>query len=340
MTHRERLQRTVKGQPADFPPSIFIATSVVCQLLDIRQDQWATDPALLADSLIHFTEMSGCDGIYVTRDNLVTHQAMGGRVIFPPDDEPMGPEPVLASVSDFQRLSLPDPESAAGMSTVLTAARRAVKRSGDQTYVMANIDCGPFSTAANLRGVENFLMDIMSEEPSLLHDYLSFCTELVIAYGKQMQHTGVHGIQFGDASASLVGQNQFDTLVLPYLQKACQALHHPQCDLWVHICGKTDHILPSLSDASFDVFEVDALVPLKTARELLGEQTVLKGNLDTVFLQEANPADVYQATRQMIDSLDSREGLIVSAGCGVPRWTPLENIQAMVRACQDSPIYS
>ncbi len=332
-----RMKNAIKNQPVDFPPSIFIATSAACQLTGIKQGDWSTDPKLLSQSLIKLAQLCDSDGIYVTRDNTVTHQAMGGKVIFPEDNEPMGQQPVLSNLKDFHKLDIPDPNDAAGMKTVITAARMVKEQIQDDRYVVANIDCGPFSTAANLRGVQNFLMDISIEDPKLIHDYLRFCTELVIAYGKSMQKTGVHGIQYGDSAASLISPEMFKQYALPYEEQSIDALKSDQCDFWLHICGETGHLINLFNDlTNLRVFEIDAMVPMAKARESFRDDIALKGNLDTVFLQDANADDVYSATCQMIKSYGKETGLVVSAGCGVPRNTPLENLRAMIRACRDN----
>jgi uroporphyrinogen decarboxylase len=90
-----------------------------------------------------------------------------------------------------------------------------------------------------------------------------------------------------------------------------------------------------LKELDFHGFEVDAKVPMTTARELLGEKIAIKGNLDTTFLLRETPEAVYSATQEMIRSGNFKTGVVVSPGCGVPRMTPLENLIAMQKACED-----
>lgn len=334
MTGYERTKHTIQGKTVDYPASIFIATSVACRLAGVRQSEWSTQPEVLADTLIDFTKKCACNGIYVTRDNLVVHEAMGGKVTFPDSGDALGSEPILTELKDFSKLSIPDPNEAAGMETVIAAARRVIEEVGHQYYVMANIDCGPFSMAANLRGVQNFMMDIMTEDPKLVHDYLSFCTDLVVAYGRTMQATGVHGIQYGDSSASMLSPELFEEFALPYQRSSIDQLQQDECDFWLHICGKTNHLLPLLRELNMQVFEVDAMVPLAEVGQSL-TQCVVKGNFDTMALQESSAEQIYQATQEMITDSGIQDRLIVSAGCGVPQMTPLENLQAMTCACRD-----
>ena len=206
---------------------------------------------------------------------------------------------------------------------------------GRDFYIQANIDTGPFSLAAVLRGTQDFLVDLSTENEGDLRDFLGFCTEVVIAYGKAMIDTGVHGIQFGDATASLVSPDAYRAFVLPYQERAVDALKDRDCDLWIHICGKTDHLLHFLRGMPIQGFEVDAKVDMGRARELLGDRIALKGNLDTTFLLQADAPQVARACRRILEDSRVKTGLILSPGCGVPRMTPLENLRAMVRACEE-----
>ena len=331
----ERTRAAIRGKPVDRVPTFPILIAPACQLLGVRQREYNLDAAVLAETLLRARELCGFDGIYVSRDNWICHEALGGHLEFPDDDESFTATPLLSSLEGWTGLRVPDPERAAGTKTVLAAAREVMRRAGNEFYVQANIDTGPFSLAAVLRGTQSFLMDVATEEPEKLQGLLDFCTEVVIAYGRAMIATGVHGIQFGDATASLVSAADFERFVRPSQERVLRALAGSGSDLWIHICGKTDHLLPLLKDLPFEGFEVDAKVELNTARSLLGGRIALKGNLDTTFLLQRDPRAVYQACREILSQGDVSTGVVLSPGCGVPRFTPLENLRAMVRACED-----
>lgn len=309
-----------------------ILIAPACELTGVKQGDYSQDPAVMADTLIRARELIGADGIYVSRDNWVAYEALGGTMTFAEDDEPNGSGPLLDRVGDFRQLAVPDPEAAPGMHTVLAAARRVVAAAGNDFYIQANIDCGPFSLAAILRGTQNFMLDLVTEAEGEIHDYLEFCTRVVAAYGKAMAATGVHGVQYGDATASLISPEHYRRFVLPYQAESLRAMAAPGVDLWVHICGDTRHLLPLLRDLPFQGFELDAKVGLRETHAQLGDKA-LKGNLDTTFLLRESPEAVYEGTLGMLERGGLATGLVVSPGCGVPRMTPLENLRAMGRAC-------
>jgi uroporphyrinogen decarboxylase len=320
----------------DRPPTFPILLAPACQLVGVKQRDYNLDAGVMADTLLRARELCGFDGIYVSRDNWVYHQALGGELFFPEDDESYSTRVLLGSAGEFRKLRVPDPESAPGMRTLLEAARRVVRAAGSQYYIQANIDTGPFSLAAVLRGTQDFLLDLVSENEEVLRELLLFCSEVVVAYGRAMIRTGVHGIQFGDSTASLVSPEHYARFVLPYQERALAGLQGTACDLWIHICGRTDHLLPMLRPLPFQGFEVDAKVEMRTARELLGERIALKGNLDTTFLLTRAPEEIYRASLAILRGFPSKTGIILSPGCGVARMTPLENLRAMVRACEDA----
>ena len=61
----------------------------------------------------------------------------------------------------------------------------------------------------------------------------------------------------------------------------------------------------------------------------------LTGTLAGTLLLQNNPDEVYRATQRILKTCNLKTGIIMSPGCGVPRMTPLENLRAMFRACED-----
>lgn len=335
MNSLERVRHTMRGKAADRIPVFPILIAPACRLMGVRQRDYFLDPEVMAHTLLKARELCGFDGIYVSKDNWVYHEALGGRLVYPEDDETYSEGCILGSAAEYEKLSLPDPPNAPSMRTVIAAAKRVVSEAGRDYYIQANIDTGPFSLACVLRGAQDFIMDLYDEDEKMIAAFLDFCTEVVIIYGKAMIATGVHGIQMGDATASLLNPELFKRYALPYLEKAVRALSGLGADIWLHICGNTRHILPEIERLPIDGFEVDALVPLSEARKLIGPRIALKGNLDTSFLLQSSPEEVYEASKRLLKEYGGDSGLIFSPGCGVPKMTPLENLRAMARACED-----
>ena len=98
MTAIERTRLAMRGEPVDRLPTFPIMLATACQLPGVRQRAFNQNGRTLARTLLAARELCGCDGIYVSRDNWVCHEALGGRLTFPEDDESYATECLLGSV--------------------------------------------------------------------------------------------------------------------------------------------------------------------------------------------------------------------------------------------------
>jgi uroporphyrinogen-III decarboxylase len=75
-------------------------------------------------------------------------------------------------------------------------------------------------------------------------------------------------------------------------------------------------------------------VPISEAREKMGQNQVLLGNIDPVrVLREGSPESVAAALAECHRQAGPR--YIVGAGCEVPRDTPPKNLRALCRYAQE-----
>ena len=85
-----------------------------------------------------------------------------------------------------------------------------------------------------------------------------------------------------------------------------------------------------------DVFNFTHSTDPTRARELLGPDVVLMGNLPPLdLLVRGTPAQVREATRRLADRAAEIGPLVVSAGGGVSPGTPIENLRAMAEAVKN-----
>ena len=103
----------------------------------------------------------------------------------------------------------------------------------------------------------------------------------------------------------------------------------------MHICGKLQANLDSLPGTGADAVEIDWQVDVADAKRRIGDRLTLKGNLNTSTLVHAQPDEVYQLAKEVIAQGKPGGRFILSSGCCLGRGTPPENVDAMVRACED-----
>jgi uroporphyrinogen-III decarboxylase len=101
----------------------------------------------------------------------------------------------------------------------------------------------------------------------------------------------------------------------------------------MHICGDTSDRLEMLASTGVDGLSLDSKVDFAFARETLGENYVLMGNVDPTTPVTLGKAEtVYEHSRNVIEQSGKSGGLFLSGGCLIPEEAPVENVEAMVRA--------
>jgi uroporphyrinogen-III decarboxylase len=147
-------------------------------------------------------------------------EALGQRLTWEPDRMPDidRSNPLIRQHSDLDRLRPPDFRKKARMPFVLQVIRRCY----DLGLPVRIRFCSPFSLAANIRGIENLLIDILTA-PQFAHRLLTFLTDEVLIPWIQTQREAIHQTRSpangADAAASppIVTVEILEEFVMPYI---------------------------------------------------------------------------------------------------------------------------
>jgi len=300
-----------------------VAANHAARLEGFSTSEAVTQPDTLARVLYSAYRFYGYDLIMVFSDTMVEAEAMGAQVLIPDDDDPFLLEPPRVS-----RLEPADPEKDGRMPVILEATRRLKALLEEEAPILTSLK-GPFSLASFLRGMEKFLEDLLTA-PERAHEFLRLATETQVAYAEAIIKAG--GIPLiGDpvASGSLVSPDVFREFALPYLTKLVRAVHESGVKAGLHICGETKRLLKDMAATGADFLSIDEM-DLARARQEVGDNTVLMGNVSTNLLLEGKPEQVATAAKVCLER--GGHSLILSSSCDVPTDAPKENVQALVKA--------
>lgn len=89
----------------------------------------------------------------------------------------------------------------------------------------------------------------------------------------------------------------------------------------LHICGRTEHLIPYTSLCGAEILDVDHVTDLACILPIVGNRCILNGNIDPV-------KDVYRTMPEHTKAADGYRMLFMP-GCELPYDTPLENIRAI-----------
>jgi uroporphyrinogen decarboxylase len=282
----------------------------------------------------------GQDIIFPDSDNYYLAEGFGCVARIPEDDIPTLARPAVERLEQVFDLEVPHPERDGRMPVFLEAIERIHAQVGDEVAIRVP-GTGPFALASYLIGMEPFLIELAlvdrghdGTRREALEWMLDLTAEGLIRFGLAELRAGAHIIQCGDslASGSIISPDMYRTWVLPRHQRVFKAWKEAGAITVLHICGKNARVLELHAQTGADIVAVDHVVDLRLAKETIGNQVCLIGNLDPVeTMLRGTPAQVEQEARACLEAAAAGGGYILGTGCEVPLNTPVENLEALVR---------
>jgi len=328
MTSRERVLAHLGGRPVDRLPLMPITMMFACMQIGARYRDYCTDYRVLVEGQIRTAEAFGFDYVNTMSDPAREAADCGATVQYF-DNQPVAlveDQALLADKTKLASLKIPNPLAGRRMHNGLKALASYQERVGKDRIIEGWVE-GPIAEAADLRGINTLMMDFF-DDPAFVRDLFAFVIEMELRFAHEQIKAGADIIGVGDAAASLVGPKIYDEFVWPYEKKLVGGIHALGGKVRLHICGNTRRILEGMGRLGCDIVDLDSLAPLAEARQKMGPDTVLLGNLNPVaVLRNGDPSGVTAAIAECHRQAGPR--FIVGAGCEVPRDTPAENLRAL-----------
>lgn len=328
MNGYERVLAMIDGRPVDHLPNMPITMMFAADHIGQPYGRYASDYRVLVEGQLRTAEAFGFD--YVSSISDPAREAADcGAVIQYFDDQPPAVDEnnsLLADKTTLARLKVPDPLAGGRMLDRVRANAMFRDKVGKQLAIEGWIE-GPCAEAADLRGINRLMLDFY-DDPVFVRDLFEFVLEMGLRFAKAQVEAGVDLIGVGDAAASLVGPHVYEEFVWPYEKRLIDGLHAIDTRVRLHICGNTSRILQGMGKLGCEIVDLDFMVSMAKAREAMGPNQVLLGNIDPVkVLRNGQRASITAAIAQCHQEAGPR--YVVGAGCEVPRDTPAENVLAL-----------
>lgn len=330
MTGRERILRHLRGEDVDCLPAMPITMQFAARWIGTTYRRYVTDHRVLAEAQLRVASDFDFDHVSAISDPAREAGDLGASVVMEEDTPPAmdGARTLLADRSELSRLAVKAGICGPRMTDRLEGISLLKKLAGETKLVEGWIE-GPCAEAADLRGINQLMMDFCDDE-AFVRDLFEFVLALEVNFARLQIEAGADIIGIGDAAASLVGPRIYADVVLPYEQRMVQAVHELGAMVRLHICGNTRRILADMGKTGADIIDLDFPAPMADARLAMGPSQMLLGNVDPVrCLRDATAEEIWAGLEACHRAAGSR--YIVGAGCEVPRDTPTENVRAMVR---------
>jgi uroporphyrinogen decarboxylase len=270
------------------------------------------------------------DGVGLISDPTREAEAFGAQFDYPEESVPICTHYPVRTKEDIEALKLPDVAVARRTRDRIEGAALYREVLGDGTPVIGWIE-GPLAEACDLVGVADMLIKLISE-PDFSEMLLQKVTVTGKAFARAQVEAGCDVIGMGDAICSQISAKMYAHYVKDLHQELVAFIRELGALVKLHICGDITHLLPHIRDVHPDIVDVDWMVDMDAAYDILGPDVVRSGNLDpAVVVEQMSAGEVFRRTRDLVARERGRL-FIMSAGCEVTPLTPPENLAAMREA--------
>jgi MtaA/CmuA family methyltransferase len=288
--------------------------------------EFASDYKVLVESNIKSMEYFDTDMVSLISDPYRETAAFGAPIEFIKEGVPRCLKLMVQTFEDAKALPRPD---------VYKCDRTLDRIKGAEyfqqllkgTVPLSGWVEGPLAEACDLAGVSEMLVWLMVD-PDFSNYLLDKCLLTAKDFAKAQIEAGCDLIGIGDAICSQIDVGTYDSYIKDRHKDLISFIHQLGASVKLHICGNTTHILESYRELNADIIDLDYQVDIAHAREVLGSNVVLSGNINPVIIQNSSKEEVFQLSKNLVD-LYKDSKYILAAGCEITVNTSIENLMAM-----------
>lgn len=338
----KRLQLALRGVP-DRVPVYAQLHEFARQELSVPANEFYTNAEIITSGSLEVTERYGIDVGFVDYDVYnIEAEALGQKVIFSAEHMPDvdRASPLLTEPKDLNKIHTPDFDKAGRFPMVLEVHSLFEKLTGLPPSLQFT---APFSLAANLRGIEQLILDIYTN-PDFARDLFNTLVEEVLApwiLHQKARFPNVNSISGADATASLpiLNLQMLEQWVVPYILRLREIsesqLYVPN---WVgerylknpvEMLNLKLQVCPDFLEVQDPDVEVIGPQVIKEFAQTHDVPLIL--GVGAGFLATSNPEDVSERTRNYVE-VGGKNGRFALYLCNIGASTPRENVKAAVDA--------
>ncbi len=286
-----------------------------------------TNADAIAEATLFAQRSLNTDAAIIFSDITVPSWAMGLDLEFAP-----GPR-FKTPVRDKQalaRLKIYDPNEKCAF---LTEGIRKTRAGLPNEVSLIGFVGSPFTLAGYM--IEGYpskswveLKKVVYGDPKFLHELLAKLSDVVIEHARAQVEAGCDAIQLFDTTAGELGREELSTFAFHYAKRVLNGLKSLGVPL-IYFGRGIGHALQEVSNLGAQVVGVDWTTPLERAREHLGKDITLMGNLDPTLLFCSTEV-IGRHTENILNAVGHEPGFIFNLGHGVLQHTPVPHVQYLI----------
>jgi uroporphyrinogen decarboxylase len=283
-------------------------------------------PELAVEVTLQPVEILGVDAAILFSDILIPLEPMGMGIDFVPG--PVFDSPIR-TMDDVERLRIPEMEEAVPF---VLETIRLLRRELEGKVPLIGFGGAPFTLACYMvegKGSKDFsaVKRMMYSAPRVFAALMEKLSTMLVAYLKAQITAGAQAIQLFDTWGGILSPSDYERYALPCTQRVISSLGREVPV--IHFVKGAGAMLELVKKGGGDVLGLDWHVSLGAARDLLGAETAVQGNLDPTVLY--GPRSLIESeVKRILDENNGRPGHIFNLGHGILPDVPPENAVHMV----------
>lgn len=342
MNSIERAELALQHKLPDRPPVDLPNFLVTARMMGVTSyADFFRDGEAMAEGQLLAWRRFGHDVLTLENGTAALAEACGVQVAYPKDTAPVAKEPAIKSLDEVDKLKLPDPYRDPLLQELLKTTRIVARETRGKAFIKGRADQGPFSLACEIRGMTEFMMDLITNnQPDKIHALLEFCRKASYIYACAQIEQGAHITSIGESPSGpdMLSPRHYRQFAWPYVQQLARELKAKGIRLSYHICGNATPILTDMVSTGVDMIEIDQKTDMHTAKEATRGKVTIIGTVDpSEIMAKGNPEQVREKCIEAIQILGPGGGFFLAPGCALPATTPDENIDAMIETAKQHP---
>ncbi len=295
-------------------------------------DKWL---AINLGLLERFPDAVWIPGFWVEYGMAAEPSAFGVKLRFHPD-RPPSIEPLVTDLTFWADAKPANPHEDGLMPLVLRLYEVMDERLRTEGLGIRMVCArGPMTVASWLVGVMPLMMGLVTSPIEVSRVLDTVTTTLIRWLHAQLDALRQpEGIMLLDDIVGLVSKRHYEEFVHPHLRRIFD-----EFDGLIRVYHNDTpcpHLLESLAEANFDVFNFSHQVDIGEVKAKMGHRVALMGNVPPLDVGvRGTPAEVARWARECLEKAAPGGGMILSFGGGVSPGTPAENIDALLQAARE-----
>ena len=324
-----RLLQALRRERLDRPPIWFMrqAGRYLPEYRELRAKHTFQEavhtPEVAAEITLQPIRRFNLDAAIIFSDIMTPLEAMGVSVEFNP-----GPKLAPMTIEEVANLPEFDPTRVDFVAEAIVKVRSELP----DEIALIGFAGAPITLLAYLLeggGSKDFLAlrGALKQDPLIAGEALDKVGRAMSAYLQSQVDAGANAVQLFDSWAGILSIDDFVDFAVPAARAALEYQTVPT----IYFAPHGPHLLNHFDVIDATAYGIDWRLPLDEAWKLVGDAYPIQGNLDPAVLL-TNPERVRSAVADVLAEADGRPGHIFNLGHGINRYSPLENVAAMVQA--------